>query len=208
MTAQSQVENLLLSELRHRLANSFQLLQAVIQIRLRSAADPESRRHLAWLLDVVTALGMLQQRVGLSGPTDFGAYLIEATSYWRRVCDGRPIEIVVEVEKVQVSEVQASTLALIAHELISNAIEHAFPHGRGGVIQVGFRRGSTDNTVGGVTTTTTSNSVYGGAGLEYFFNRNVGVFGVIDILAINFDPSVTTYGFNTGRLGLEWYFNP
>ena len=140
MTAQSQVENLLLSELRHRLANSFQLLQAVIQIRLRSAADPESGRHLAWLLDVVTALGMLQQRVGLSGPTDFGAYLIEATSYWRRVCDGRPIEIVVEVEKVQVSEVQASTLALIAHELISNAIEHAFPHGRGGVIQVGFRR--------------------------------------------------------------------
>ena len=76
------------------------------------------------------------------------------------------------------------------------------------LIQVGFRRGSTDNTVGGVTTTTTSNSVYGGAGLEYFFNRNVGVFGVIDILAINFDPSVTTYGFNTGRLGLEWYFNP
>jgi two-component sensor histidine kinase len=140
MTAQSQVENLLMSELRHRLANSFQLLQAVIQIRLRSAADPESRRHMAWLLDVVTALGMLQQRVGLSGPTDFGAYLIEATSYWRRVCDGRPIEIVVEVEKVQVSEVQASTLALIAHELISNAIEHAFPHGRGGVIQVGFRR--------------------------------------------------------------------
>jgi two-component sensor histidine kinase len=139
MTAQGQVENLLLSELRHRLANSFQLLQAVIQIRLRSAADPESRRHLAWLLDVVTALGMLQQRVGLSGPTDFGAYLIEAASYWRRVCDGRPLEIVLEVDKVQVSEAQASTLALIAHELISNAIEHAFPHGQPGVIQVSFR---------------------------------------------------------------------
>ena len=133
-----QVDSLLLGELKHRLANSFQLLQAVIRIRLRSAVDPESRRHLSWLLDVVTALGMLQQRIGLTGPTDFGAYLIEAASYWRRVCDGRPIGISLEVTGVQVSETQASTLALIAHELISNAIEHAFPGGRAGSIILSF----------------------------------------------------------------------
>ncbi len=133
-----QTENLLISELRHRLANSFQLLQAVIHIRLRSASDPESRRHLSWLLDVVTALGMLQQRVGVVGPADFGAYLIEAASYWRRVCEGRPIGIVLNVDRVQVSEAQASTLALIAHELITNCIEHAFPHGRAGTVELGF----------------------------------------------------------------------
>jgi two-component sensor histidine kinase len=138
VVAPGQVENLLISELRHRLANSFQLLQAVIRIRLRSAGDPESRRHLSWLLDVVTALGMLQQRVGLTGPTDFGAYLTEAVAYWRRVCDGRPIGIALSVDTLQVSEAQASTLALIAHELISNCIEHAFPQGRPGSIEVGF----------------------------------------------------------------------
>ena len=131
-----QVENLLIAELRHRLANSFQLLQAVIHIRLRSAEDPESRRHLSWLLDVVTALGMLQQRIGLSGPTDFGAYLIEAATYWRRICEGGSIGIVLDVEAVQVSETEASTLALIAHELICNAIEHAFPDGGPGSIQL------------------------------------------------------------------------
>jgi two-component sensor histidine kinase len=131
-------ENLLISELRHRLANSFQLLQAVIHIRLRSAADPESRRHLSWLLDVVTALGMMQQRIGMVGPTDFGAYLIEAATYWRRICEGRPIGIVLNVQKVQVSETQASTLALIAHELITNCIEHAFPGGRPGSVELDF----------------------------------------------------------------------
>jgi two-component sensor histidine kinase len=134
----SDTENLLISELRHRLANSFQLLQAVIHIRLRSAADPESRRHLSWLLDVVTALGMMQQRIGMVGPTDFGAYLIEAATYWRRICEGRPIGIVLNVQKVQVSETQASTLALIAHELITNCIEHAFPAGRPGSIELDF----------------------------------------------------------------------
>ena len=138
ISGSGQVDSLLLGELKHRLANSFQLLQAVIRIRLRSAADPESRRHLSWLLDVVTALGMLQQRIGLTGPTDFGAYLIEAASYWRRVCDGRPIGISLEVTGVQVSETQAATLALIAHELISNAIEHAFPSGRAGSIILSF----------------------------------------------------------------------
>lgn len=133
-----ETENLLISELRHRLANSFQFLQAVIRIRLRSAADPESQRHLSWLLDVVTALGMLQQRIGVAGPTDFGAYLIEAATYWRRICEGRPIGVVVNVERVQVSEAQASTLALIAHELITNCVEHAFPHGRPGSVELDF----------------------------------------------------------------------
>lgn len=140
MITQGQVENLLIAELKHRLANSFQLLQAVIHIRLRSADDPESRRHLSWLLDVVTALSMLQQRVGVSGPTEFGAYLTEAASYWRRICEGRAVGVELEVEQVQVTETEASTLALIAHELISNALEHAFPDGRAGVIRVGFRQ--------------------------------------------------------------------
>ena len=135
----AQIESLLISELRHRLANSFQLLQAVIRIRLRSAADPESRRHLSWLLDVVTALGMLQQRIGVTGPTDFGAYLIEAASYWRRVCEDRSISLVLNVASVQVSEAQASTLALIIHELISNCIEHAFPGGRAGSIELSLK---------------------------------------------------------------------
>lgn len=139
MVAQGQVETLLLAELRHRLANSFQLLQAVIQIRLRSAADPESRRHLSWLLDVVTALSMLQQRVGLAGPVDFAKYLIEAASYWRRICESGAIGIDLQIEAAQVSENEASTLALIAHELISNAIEHAFPDGRQGTIRIQFR---------------------------------------------------------------------
>jgi two-component sensor histidine kinase len=132
-------QELLVTELRHRLANSFQLLQAVIRVRLRTAEDPESRRHMAWLLDVVAALGMLQQRIGVSGPTDFGGYLIEAIAYWRRVCDGRPLDIVVNVNAIQVTETQASVLALITHELISNSVEHAFPHGRAGRIEIGFR---------------------------------------------------------------------
>jgi two-component sensor histidine kinase len=134
-----QIESLLISELRHRLANSFQLLQAVIRIRLRSANDPESRRHLSWLLDVVTALGMLQQRIGVAGPTDFGAYLIEAASYWRRVCEDRSISLVLNVAAVEVSEAQASTLALIVHELITNCVEHAFPGGGAGSIELGLK---------------------------------------------------------------------
>ena len=140
MDTHSRVESLLIAELKHRLANSFQLLQAVIQIRLRSADDPESRRHLAWLLDVVTALSLLQQRVGVSGPTEFGAYLIEAASYWRRVCEGRSVGIDLQVESIHVNETEASTLALITHELISNAIEHAFPDGRSGSIRLRFRQ--------------------------------------------------------------------
>jgi two-component sensor histidine kinase len=181
-------QELLVTELRHRLANSFQLLQAVIRVRLRTAEDPESRRHLAWLLDVVAAFGMLQQRMGVSGPTDFGGYLIEAIAYWRRVCDGRPLDIVVEVNSVQVSETQASVLALVVHELISNSVEHAFPNGRPGRIEIGFREHAdgaidlrvSDNGVGPPTEMTATRQ-----GLELVRGLAAHIGGVVTIDSAN-----------------------
>lgn len=75
-------------------------------------------------------------------------------------------------------------------------------------IQAGFRRVSEDVTIGTTTTTSEANQIYGGFGLEYFFNRNVGVFAGFDVVAIVLDPSLTRYGFNNGRVGVEWFFNP
>lgn len=123
-----------LEELRHRLVGNFQLLQALISIRLRSVDDPESRRHLAWLTDVVAALALINRRLSTTGVSDFGAYLIESVGFWRRVCDGRDIGFVLNAQTLSLPEKTASSLALIVHELVANVVEHAFPHGGGGRI--------------------------------------------------------------------------
>jgi len=127
-----------LAELRHRLLNNFQLLQALIGIRLRSVEDPESRRHLAWLTDVIAALALLNRRLG-SGTSDFGAYLNEAAGFWERIAAGREIAFQLDSSAVTVPERMSSSLALIVHELVANAVEHAFPDNRPGRIAITLR---------------------------------------------------------------------
>jgi two-component sensor histidine kinase len=112
------------AELRGRLADSFQLVQSLIRLRLRRTDAPESRADLSWLLDIVTALGLLQQRLASADPGAFAGYLADVGGFWRRIA-GDNARIVVEAERFRVAEQRAATLALIAHELIRDAVERA-----------------------------------------------------------------------------------
>ncbi len=56
---------------------------------------------------------------------------------------------------------------------------------------------------------TTNTSLYAAPGLEYFFSRNVGVFGLVGLLNIPFQDGATkVFGITGGAVGVEWYFNP
>ncbi len=128
------------AETRHKIANIFQLLSTLTRMRLQRAAEPESRRHLSWMLDMVAALGALQHRLNSPGGEDFGLYIEDMAGQWRRSCADRPIEIAVAVQPLQVPENHASALALIVNELVMNAIAHGFPDDRAGVIRVELER--------------------------------------------------------------------
>ncbi|MDO1558397.1 ATP-binding protein [Brevundimonas sp. 2R-24] len=128
-----------LAELQHRLLGSLELLHAIIAIRLRSVSDPESRRHLAWLTDVVAALVLLNRRLGKDDPLPFDDYLAEAVGFWRRACEGRGVGFVLDTRGAQVGEAHAAALALVLHELVSNAVEHAFKGRNGGEVRITLR---------------------------------------------------------------------
>jgi two-component sensor histidine kinase len=126
-------------EIRHRLANCFQLLNGLIQARLAHTTDGESRRQLAWLQDVVVSLGILQQRLAAAGTAGFRAYLVEAAELWRRLTLERDIKIELETEDIDVAPARAAPLSLILHELMTNCCEHAFPKECGGTVRITFR---------------------------------------------------------------------
>jgi two-component sensor histidine kinase len=126
-------------EIRHRLANCFQLLTGLIQFRLTQTPDGESKRQLAGLQDAVASLGLLQQRLAEAGCAGFRAYLAEATDLWRHVTLDRGISIALEAEDIEIAADKAAPLALILHELLTNCCEHAFPNERGGTIRVIFK---------------------------------------------------------------------
>lgn len=126
------------SELQHRMRGGYQLLQALVGIRLRSVTDPESRRHLGWLSDVVAAMGLLNERLQPGGAVDFSAYLTDAIGFWRRACDGRPISFELRAADRALPESHALPLAIIAHELIGNAVRHGFPDDASGTVLVHY----------------------------------------------------------------------
>lgn len=139
MTAEAEFHE---AELQRRMAGNTQLLQAIIGIRLRSVVDPESRRHLTWLSDIIAALGLLNRRLTKDGDVDFAAYMQDAAAFWRRGGEGRPIRIEVRGAVSTMPDSHVTPLAIILHELMSNALRHAFPGDRGGVIAVAVSQAS------------------------------------------------------------------
>lgn len=110
-----------------RLEGALKLLNALIGIRLRSVTDPESRRHLVWLNDIVSALGLWNSRTVPGRDIDVGDYLDGAVAFWGRVSPR--CRIVIERPKgdVTVGDVAAAGLSIIVHELIGAAVGRLRP---------------------------------------------------------------------------------
>ena len=134
------------SETRHRLANVFQLLTTLTRMRIQRSKDDEARRQLSWMLDATSALALLNRRTRGPQPADFSEFLRDMAPQWQKRCADRPIEIQLDLGPVVVPERQEAALALIAHELVVNAIAHAFPDG-GGTIWVSLGRGADETAV-------------------------------------------------------------
>jgi len=132
-------------ELQRRLLGGYQLLQTLVGIRLRSVGDPESVRHLNWLSDVTAAMELISRRMSADGPIDFAAYLDDVAQFWVRACEGKPVRLDVRGQATLLPDSHVLPLAIITHELIANAVRHAFPDNRRGSIAVAFSR-----AVGGV----------------------------------------------------------
>ena len=124
------------AEQRHRIANLFQLLSTLTRMRQQRSTEPEAKRQLGWILDAVSALGALQQKMVAVDRYDFTGFLAEMQAQWRRRIGGRPVQLHVEAEPFLVREQLASALAIIANELVTNAINHAHPGERAGVVKV------------------------------------------------------------------------
>ena len=123
-------------ELKRRLGNSFQLVQAVIQRRQRRATEPAVRRELGMILQAVTSIGHVQRSVEDSAGFDFADHQLVVAQQWRPLLRERRVELNINLMSVEVPEATGSALALIAHELIANSLEHAFTGDRPGRIEL------------------------------------------------------------------------
>jgi two-component sensor histidine kinase len=124
-------KDMLLEELQHRVANSLQIIAAIILLKSRSVESEETRLHLQDAHNRVLSVAAVQQHLHVSG----AAGPIEMAPYLSKLCeslttsmigDGRPIVLEVNSEGCSVTSREAVSLGLIVTELVLNALKHAF----------------------------------------------------------------------------------
>lgn len=121
------------SEMRHRYANTFQFLAALARMRSQKAAEAELKRQLGWMADAIGSLGALE-RHRRAGGVDLAAYLAEMAPIWRRRQGLDAAEVAIDAEPCLLNDNAAAAVAIIAQELVGNALTHGFPDGGGRVV--------------------------------------------------------------------------
>jgi len=128
----------LLKEMRHRIANSLQLIASIILLKADSVQSEESRLHLEDAHDRILSIATVQRNLDPTGDDSevpIVAYLTTlCESIARSMIGGRkPISLKVSGGGGTVLPDEAIGLGLLTTELVINALKHAFPSGEGQV---------------------------------------------------------------------------
>ena len=125
-------KELLLEEMRHRIANSLQIIASILLLKARSVQSDETRGHLQDAHKRVMSVAAVQQHLQASGrgdPIAVGPYLSKlcATLAASMIGETRPVSLETEVSGGTVVSSEAVSIGLIVIESVINALKHAFP---------------------------------------------------------------------------------
>lgn len=131
----------LLREIHHRVKNNLQITSSLLRLQERAVDDPKAREILAGTQHRIRSMALVHEKLYQStdlAQIDFGEYIRTLGELLVKsfAADPSPITLRVDGAQVFLSIDTAVPCGLVINELLSNALKHAFPEGRGGTIRV------------------------------------------------------------------------
>ena len=137
-------KDLLLREVEHRVRNDLQGITSVLSIEQRKTSSVEAREGFQRAAERVQVLSRVYGRLtrrDSRATVDARPFLEDLAADLRQVrIDGQPLSLEARIEDATVTLDSAAALGLIANELVTSAVKHAFPGERAGLIELIFRR--------------------------------------------------------------------
>ena len=134
-------KDVLFRELQHRVKNSISVISGLVGLEAGRASDPQSGEALNGLQNRIAAIATLYDqlfRAGERGEVELEAYLREVseTLFAGQAAAERGIALELALERVKIDAKRAVPLGLIANELLTDSLKHAFPDGRHGRVRL------------------------------------------------------------------------
>jgi two-component sensor histidine kinase len=131
-------------EVHHRVKNNLQTIASLLRIQARRTTSEEARRALTEATERAAAMAAVHDLLSHSDTerVDFAQAARTVVDLVRRGLVGDEAGICVSVsgETGEIDATSATSLALALAELIHNALEHAFPPGAPGRVEVALQR--------------------------------------------------------------------
>jgi two-component system, sensor histidine kinase PdtaS len=136
-------KEVLLREIHHRVKNNLQVIASLLHVQSKKVEDENARRLFSESQDRIRSMAFIHERLYQSedlSQVNFSAYLDRLTEHLYRSHGValRDVTCELDSEDAILSVDRAIPAGLIVNELVSNALEHAFPDERDGVITVAF----------------------------------------------------------------------
>jgi PAS domain S-box-containing protein len=133
-----QEKEVLLREVHHRVKNNLQVICSMLRLQARAIPDPALTQVLKECGDRVQVMALLHEQLHRARDLttiNLGEYLrnVAMKLFSSYGVNSTEIRLHADVEEVHVATDTATTCGLIIQELVSNALKHAFPQGRGSV---------------------------------------------------------------------------
>jgi two-component sensor histidine kinase len=141
--AQLAARDLLFRELRHRVANNFAIVASLLDMQRRRAEEAATRNALEQAMARIRSIARVHRHLYALPETqqvELRAYLLDLCSGLSDASLPPRIRLSCECEQALMAREQVLGLGLVINELVMNAVKHAFPEGREGVILVRFSR--------------------------------------------------------------------